>query len=266
MANDHGKLWQRLPAPIRHAIAWTASQARWSRDRLQGEPWAPPRGAVRFGSFRRLAPFNRFSGGGRGVPVDRYYIDRFLLAHAADIRGRALEIAEPMYIRRFGGDRVERVDVLHVTGDTPETTIVGDLTAAAHIPSDSFDCVVLTQTLHCIYDVRAAVSTLHRILRPGGSVLATFPGIANISRPDMDRWGQYWSFTSLSARLLFEESFGTGQVEVESHGNVLAATAFLWGMAAQELSPEELEHRDPDYELLLTVKATKAAGNGTRAE
>jgi hypothetical protein len=106
--------------------------------------------------------------------------------------------------------------------------------------------------------VRPAIATLHRILKPGGVVLATFPGLANISRPDMDRWGQYWNFTSLSARLLFEEAFGSGGVEVRSHGNVLVATAFLWGMTAQELTAAELEFHDPDYEVLLTVAATKA--------
>jgi hypothetical protein len=36
----------------------------------------------------------------------------------------------------------------------PGATIVGDLTRADHIPSDSFDCVNLTQTLQFIYDVR----------------------------------------------------------------------------------------------------------------
>lgn len=259
---------QILPPVLWRAVQWAASQGRWARERLQGEEWAPPRGMVRFGSFRRVRPFNRVSGGGRGLPLDRYYVESFLERRASDIQGRVLEIAEPMYTRRYGGDRVTRSEVLHVAaGESPYTTIVGDLTSAENVPSDAFDCVVLTQTLHLIYDVRAAIATLHRIVKPGGVVLATFPGLANISRPDMDRWGQYWNFTSLAARRAFEEGFPGGEIEVEAHGNVLVTTAFLYGLATEELTPDELEFRDEDYEFMLTVRAMKAAApaHGTTA-
>ena len=118
-----------------------------------------------------------------------------------------------------------------------------------------------------IYDVHAVVKTLHRILRPGGAVLVTVGGVTPISRRDMERWGHYWSFTTLSARLLFEEAFRAGDVHVDAFGNVLAATAFLQGLAAEELSPTELDYRDPDYEFLITVIAVKppAAGQGAPA-
>ena len=103
---------------------------------------------------------------------------------------------------------------------------MADLTCADHIPSNSFDCFILTQTLQFIYDVRAALKTLHRILKPGGVVLATLAGISQIAN---DQWGDYqcWSFTALSARQLFEEAFLTENIKVETYGNVLAATAFL---------------------------------------
>jgi hypothetical protein len=90
-------------------------------------------------------------------------------------------------------------------------------------------------------------------------VLATVPGISQIVRYDMDRWGDYWRFTSLSARRLFECAFPGGEVRVEAHGNVLAGAAFLYGLSSGELRPEELEHHDPDYEVLITVRAVKAA-------
>ena len=73
----------------------------------------------------------------------------------------------------------------------------------------------------------------------------------------MDRWGDYWRFTTASARRIFEEVFGPENVSVESYGNVLAANAFLHGLAQEELRPDELEFRDPDYELLITVRAVK---------
>lgn len=184
-----------LPAP---AYRWL--QVIW-HSRL-------PVGWVSFGSLRRLTPISRNFGYERGLPIDRYYIENFLAHYADDIRGRVLEIGDNSYTRKFGGDRVTKSDVLHVVEGNPEATIVGDLTCADHIPSDSFDCFILTQTLHLIYDVRAALKTLYRILKPGGVAIVTFPGISQISH---DEWGDYWcwGFTTLSARRLFEEVFPT---------------------------------------------------------
>ncbi len=241
-----------LPADVR---AWL-----WARWRHQ--IYTPPVGSVHLGSLRRTTPLSREFGYDRGLPVDRYYIRQFLAGHSSDIRGRVLEIADDNYTRRFGGDRVTRSDVLHLQPDAPGATLIGDLTRADHIPSDSFDCVILTQTLQFIENVQAALQTVHRILAPGGVVLATFPGISHISRYDMDRWGQFWSFTSLSARRLFEQAFPSGQVQVCTYGNVLATTAFLFGMAVEDLTPGDLEVYDPDYELIVAVRAVRQVLDG----
>ena len=228
-------------------------------------PVWPPVGWVRLGSLRRLTPVSRDFGFDRGLPVDRFYVDDFLRRHSGvvaygsgDIRGRVLEVGDDTYTRRWGSD-VEKADVLHVSDVNPQATVVGDLADGEGIPSDTFDCIICAQTLHVIYDVRAAIGTLHRALAPGGVLLATFPGITQACRPDRDFWGDYWRFTSLSATRLFEEVFPAPNVRVESYGNVLAATAFLHGLAAEELKKEELDVRDPDYEVLIAVRAQKAA-------
>jgi FkbM family methyltransferase len=209
---------------------------------------------VQFGDLRRLTPVSTEWGYDRGTPVDRYYIERFLAEHSADVRGRVLEVGDDSYTRQYGDDRVEVRDVLHVREGAPGATIVADLTDADHIPSNAFDCIIFTQTLHLIYDTRAALRTLHRILKPGGVLLATFPGISQIDHGEWaDTW--YWSFTSRSARRLFGEIFA--DVAVEPFGNVLVATSFLQGLAWQELRPEELDHRDAAYELVITVRAVK---------
>jgi hypothetical protein len=231
---------------------------QWVRRWVGGRtPW-PPLGSLRFGSFRRVTPVSRVFGLDRGQSIDRYYIENFLTAHAADIHGRVLEIQSNAYTKRFGGEHVSKSDVLHVVDGNPNATIVADLTAENHIPSDAFDCIILTQTLPFIYDTRAAVYTVYRILRRGGVLLATLPGICQISRYDMERWGDYWRFTSLSARRLFEEAFPPDNLSIQTHGNVLAANAFLYGLAAEELRKEELDHRDADYELIITVRASKS--------
>jgi SAM-dependent methyltransferase len=238
---------------------------RW----IRGQQWRlyrwPPVAWARFGGLRRVIPISRRFGFDRGLCIDRYYIERFLSAHASDIRGRALEIENDTYTRKFGGDRVTKNDVLHVVEGNPQATIVADLTCADHIPSDTFDCIILTQTLHFIYEMRTALQHLHRILKPGGVLLATFPGISQISRYDMDRWGDYWRFTTLSAQRLFSEVFLAENVRVAAYGNVLAAVAFLHGLAAEELKKEELDYCDPDYEVLITVRAVKT-GRGPESE
>jgi SAM-dependent methyltransferase len=146
----------------------------WLRTRrLRGQ--APAPGRVRLGDLRRVTPLSRAFGFDRGQPVDRHYIEAFLARNAADIRGRVLEVGDAEYTTRFGGPRVTRSDVLHVSEGTPNATIVADLARGEAIPSASFDCVILTQTLHLVYDARAAIATLRRILAPGGTCLVTVP-------------------------------------------------------------------------------------------
>lgn len=184
------------------------------------------------------------------------YVETFVESHAADIRGRVLEIAAPDYTTRFGRD-VEHVDILMASEGSPRATIVGDLADAPHIPSDAFDCAIVTQTLQFVWDVRAALATLHRVLAPGGVLLATVPGITKISPPEDEQFGEWWHFTARSAHRLAEEAFGPANVEVRSFGNVLSAAGFLYGLAASDLRPEELDAHDRLYEVTVGVRAVK---------
>jgi SAM-dependent methyltransferase len=209
-----------------------------------------------WGGLRRLQPISREFGYDRGLPIDRYYIERFLETHRRDIAGRTLEIGDDEYTRRYGGAHTTRREVLHVHAANPAATIVGDLADAPQIADETFDCIVLTQTLHVIYDLGAAVATVRRILRPGGVVLATFPGISQISG---DEWSRTWSWGlgSRLARRLFTSRFGERNVTVEAHGNSLAAAAFLQGLATSELTPAQLDANEAGCELLVTVRAVR---------
>lgn len=230
---------------------------RWVRKEQHRFSVSPPVGWVHFGSLRRLAPVSSVFGADRGLAICHFYIQRFLSTYALDIREHVLEIGDDVYTRQFGGGRITKSDVLHATAGNPKATLIADLTCADHIPTNTFDCIIFTQTLQHIYDPRATIRTLHRILKPGGSLLATFPGISQISRYDMDRWGDYWRFTTASSHRLFAEFWPPEHVTVEALGNVLVAAAYLYGLSSVELQREELEVHDPDYQVLITVRAVK---------
>jgi SAM-dependent methyltransferase len=220
------------------------------RRRLSGPP------PVDFGSLATTEPVSREFGYDRGLPIDRYYIEGFLKRHGGDVRGHALEAGDANYCRRYGGPRVTRQEVLHIHGDTPAATLGGDLAAGGVLPAGSLDCILLTQCLHLIYDMAAAVTEIWRGLAPGGVALVTVPGISQI---DAHEWGGTWcwSLTAHSAKRLFEDVFGRGKVQVESFGNVYAATAFLHGLAVEEVERRKLDVQDPCYPVVVAVRAVR---------
>jgi SAM-dependent methyltransferase len=210
-----------------------------------------PFGSIRFGDFKRHAPIGRDFGYERGTPIDRYYIKAFLARNAADVRGRVLELATNDYTVRFGGERVVRSDILNLE-PTKTATIVGDLAQAGTLPNDAFDCIIFTQALQYIYDSRAAVETLHRALTPGGVLLATVPAISGV-----DVWPWYWTFTAPAIERLLEDRFGRNSVTTESHGNIFAATAYLYGLAFEELNVSDLDVNDSKFAVTIAARATK---------
>ena len=231
--------------------------SRETRRRLAQLAVWPPVGWVHFGHLRQLKPISPDYGYSRGLPIDRYYIEKFLSECAMYIRGHVLEIKHNKYTIKYGQPRVTKSDVLHPVEGNPDATIIADLTKADHLPSDCYDAIIFTQTLQIIYDIRTVIATLHRILKPGAVLLATASGMAQLSLEDFDKWGEYWRFTSLSARLLFEEAFSAGNITVTAYGNVLAAISFLEGLACEDLKPSDLDARDRSYEVLIVVRAVK---------
>lgn len=238
--------------------AMAARLVRAGFGRLRRAP-APRPGQVRFGDLRRVTPFSEWFGYDRGTPLDRVYIEAFLARQSADIQGHVLEIGDNAYTLRFGGAAVTQSDVLHVDAGNPHATIIGDLADGIGLPDEAFDCIVLTQTLHLIHDLPRAVATLHRMLVPGGVLLVTAPGVSGVDRGE---WGAswHWSLTPLSLERLLKDRFGRAQVAVEGHGNVLAAAGFLYGLAAEELTPAELAAHDPRYPVIVAARALKAGG------
>jgi SAM-dependent methyltransferase len=231
-----------------------ASLYRSIGDAVRGNK-APSLGQVDMGDLARARPIGDHFGYDRGTPVDRWYIERFLASHADDISGRVLEIGDAGYSRRFGRG-ITRQDVLHLNEGNAEATIIGDLTQDGLLPGAAFDCLVITQTLQFIYDTRQAVAELKRSLAPNGVLLLTVPGVSSVDRGEWkDCW--FWSLTEQSARRMFEEEFGAGNVEITAHGNVYSAICFLHGLAFEEIDSDLLRNDDPAYPMVICVRALR---------
>lgn len=237
------------PGTDRHTRS-TAASISWQQRlrRLTHPAW--------FGTLRRTTPLSDQWGYDRGTPIDRYYIDRFLETYRQDIKGRVLEVKDSTYTNRFGWD-VTQKDVLDIDSTNPRATVIADLAAAKSVPADTFDCFILTQTLQFVTDLRASLAHIHRILRPGGVLLCTVPGISRVERAYAPT--DYWRFTPASCSLLFNREFGVEQVSVRGYGNVLASVAFLTGLASEELSQRELEVHDEYFPVMIATRAVKRA-------
>ncbi len=222
----------------------------------------PPVGQIDFGSFDRQTPISNYWGFDRGEPIDRVYIEQFIAANAEDIKGVVLEVADNKYTTKFGGGRVIHSDILHNTTGNSRATMVLDLVNTDEAPNCKYDCIICTQTLHLIYDLRSAILTLNKMLKPGGVLLLTAPTITQISREDLEAHGDHWRFTSPTLRRLFADGFPGSDIEIKSYGNVYAAVSFLHGLAVEEVDETKLAYLDQDYEMLIGVRVRKQEANG----
>jgi SAM-dependent methyltransferase len=237
-------------------------EAKLALIRARGELWQGMRPGRRpdlpvqvdMGQLRRLKPVDKNFGFGRGLPVDRFYIEQFLEANAACVRGRVLEIKDDGYARRYGAGRVTEVDVLDINPDNLRATLIGDLAARGVLAENCYDCIILTQTLQYIHAVDAALSNVERALKPGGALLLTVPGISKMD--ENAPW--HWTFTEHSIRRLLDRHFPDATVDLQTRGNVLAATAFLQGIAAEELQEYELRYHDKDYVINIAARVIRA--------
>jgi SAM-dependent methyltransferase len=202
-------------------------------------------------------PFDRDWGYGRGTPIDRVYIETFLQAHAGDVRGRCLEVLNSNYAERFGLGRVASADVLDIDPANLRATVIADLGEENSLPEERYDCFILTQTIHLVPDMKTAIANAHRTLVPGGVLLLTVPGVGRHATHQgfsLDRW----RVTVAGLQWLLEETAWTNRT-FTTFGNVLTATALLFGLAVEELEPQEIAANDPDYPVIVACRAVKDA-------
>jgi SAM-dependent methyltransferase len=209
---------------------------------------SPP---IAWGDLRRIRPFSEGYGFDRGTPVDRVYIEAFLAEHRDAIRGDVLEVHDSAYTEMFGTDVTPHV--LDIDPANPQVGIVADLSDPWSLPAERFDCFILTQTLQYVSDIGAALENAWGLLRSGGTLLCSVPTMSRVDprAGETDRW----RFTPAGLGTLL--SACGGEIEVQGFGNLPTQVAFLMGLAAEELEPEELTVYDPDFPLLACARVTK---------
>ena len=224
----------RLPRPVREL----------GKDALVRRP------RPRWGNLRRAEPLGRRAGWDRGTPVDRVFIERFLARHADVVHGRVLEVRDPRYTRRFGGDAVSESVVLDVDERNPGATLVADLGQPGALPRGAFDCAIVTQVLQYVGDPPVALANVAESLAPGGTALVTVPCLQpiDVGGPDGE---DTWRWSVAGFRRLLADACPGHAFEVEGHGGLVPVIAFLHGLAAEELAPDELGGEDVRYALVV---------------
>lgn len=203
-----------------------------------------------------VRPVSRKFALDRGIPIDRYYMEKFLAKNEKLIYGRVLEVGDNRYTKKIGGNKVTKSDILNIV-QFEGTTILGDLETGENIPEEAFDCIILTQVIQVIYDVNSALKHTLKALKPGGTLLLTASGISQIWREPSNSYSEYWRFTDKLLIRLLSQFVPQDGIHVVPYGNVAVAKAFLDGLALHEVPKRILDYRDEDYQLLITARVSK---------
>jgi hypothetical protein len=219
---------------------------------LRGQP------IPRFGNLRRTRPLSADFGFDRGTPIDRYYVDQFFKRHEHRITGRVLEVQMAAYGLRFG----RGVSVCHSIDVNPDVgpTYRCDLARSGGVvPDDSYDCFLMPSTIQHLREVEPALKHALRIVRPGGSVLATAAGFVPLIP---DHHLDFWRLTPAGWTEATSRIWPGCEVEVVAYGNCLAAIAALHGIAVEELDHQELDVFDARYPVLTGIACVKPEAHG----
>ena len=117
------------------------------------------------------------------------------------------------------------------------------------IPDGAYDCVLLPNTLPHLRELDLALGHALRVVRPGGTILASAAGLLPLTGDVAD----YWRMSPDGWRERLAAAWPGAAIEVDGHGNCLAALAAQLGLAVEELTPAELDVHDPRYPVLTTI-------------
>ena len=230
---------------------WSFGCVRLARQTMCQHDALPPPGRIDFGELRQTQVLGRDVGSVNRESVSDYYIEAFLRREARVVKGRVLKIGRDRYNSVLAGRDITATSL----GFTDDAELIHRL---ADVEDNTYDTLLLIQVLQLVYDLHAVVRHVHRILAPGGILLATVPGTC-YAAGGVNEIKPYWGFTNLSLQKLIESVFPERGINIETFGNVLVAMVHLHRLGFGELTQKDLNHRDKHYPLLLTLKAHKVS-------
>jgi hypothetical protein len=205
---------------------------------------------IEWGDLRRTTPFCHRFGLTRGTPIDRYYLGQFIREIRPQVTGTVLEVGGVVSNRDlYQFEQAMAYQTLDVA-EGPGVTLVGNVHDPATIPAASLDAIVLFNVLEHCQNPWVVVQNIYRWLRVTGKCFCMVPSAQRLH--DFPR--DYWRPLPDGLQQLFR---GFSQQKVYVYGNPLTVVASFMGIAAEELSPQELDAWHPEYPVATCLVATK---------
>jgi SAM-dependent methyltransferase len=203
----------------------------------------------------RVRPYSERWGFERGRPVDRFYVERFVTAHRADVQGRVLEIQSSSYADALGGPRITSLSILDLDPGNHKATLIGDLSAPETLAGLTFDCAIVTQTLQFVPDLQRALQNLWNALAPGGVLLLTVPAVS----PMAPEFPDLWRFTPAGLERTLQAAMPEAAVEVAGAGNLSACVSFLLALSVDNVGLKHLRDDDAGFPLVCCGRVVRPA-------
>ena len=211
---------------------------------------SPKINTIDWGDLKRRFPLCNLFGFTRGIPIDRYYLDKFISEIRPQVTGTVLEVGGLLQNRElYQFSQATEYHTLDIAAN-PGVTQIGDVHDLAMFKPNSLDAVVIFNVLEHCHNPWIVVKNIYIWLKEGGKCFCMVPSAQRLH----DFPGDYWRPLPDGMQQLFQDF---RQRKLYVYGNPMTVIASFMGISAQELSHEELNDFHPDYPVTTCMVARK---------
>jgi SAM-dependent methyltransferase len=211
---------------------------------------SPAKGSIDWGDLKRPVPICQAFGLTRGTFIDRYYLSKFIKEIQSQVSGNILEIGGTPKDKDFYQiNPGSSYQILNMEAG-PGVDIVGDAHDISMVKPESFDSIILFNVLEHCYAPWIVVENIYAWLKPGGKCFAMVPTAIRLHATPMD----YWRPLPDAFRYMFRNY---SQQQLYVYGNPTTVIGSYYGIAAEELTADELDIFHPDYPVATCIVAQK---------